>query len=104
MTLRARFFATTYDRQMARSLSMSRNRRRYAASAWPSMTSPPPGSDVTRVPYLCSVRARQAGPDGLRAVRSGQHAVGLAAVADTDDQDDELLVGDLVDDPVVADA
>src|ERR1700736_4027566 len=36
--------------------------------------------------------------------RSGQCAVGLAAMADAHDQDDELLVGDLVDDPVVADA
>jgi 16S rRNA (cytosine967-C5)-methyltransferase len=36
--------------------------------------------------------------------RSGQNAVGLAAVADAHDQDDELLVGDLVDDTVVPDA
>jgi 16S rRNA (cytosine967-C5)-methyltransferase len=40
----------------------------------------------------------------LLSRRSGQGAAGLAAVADADDQDDELLVGDLVDDPVVADA
>jgi 16S rRNA (cytosine(967)-C(5))-methyltransferase len=36
--------------------------------------------------------------------RSGQGAVGLTAVADADHQDDELRAGDLVDDPVVADA
>jgi 16S rRNA (cytosine(967)-C(5))-methyltransferase len=35
--------------------------------------------------------------------RSGQSTVALAAVADADDQDDELLVGDLVNDPVVTD-
>jgi hypothetical protein len=35
---------------------------------------------------------------------SGQCAIGLAAVTDADDQDDELLVHDLVDDPVIADA
>src|SRR5439155_12729855 len=33
----------------------------------------------------------------------GKCAVGLAAVADADDQDDELGVGDLVDNPVIAD-
>src|SRR2546421_12003914 len=37
-------------------------------------------------------------PQGL-----GKCAVGLAAVADADDQDDELGVGDLVDNPVIAD-
>jgi hypothetical protein len=36
-----------------------------------------------------------------RFPRSGQCAVGLAPVANADDQDYELLVGDLVDDPVV---
>ena len=35
---------------------------------------------------------------------SGQCALGLAAVTDADDQDDELLVHDLVDDLVPADA
>jgi hypothetical protein len=35
---------------------------------------------------------------------SGRCAIGLAAVTDADDQDDELLVHDLVDDPVIADA
>ena len=39
-----------------------------------------------------------------RAPGSGQCPIGLAAMADADDQDDELLVGDLVDDPVVPDA
>ena len=38
------------------------------------------------------------------AALSGQRAVGLAAMADADDQDNELLVGDLVNDPVVTDA
>jgi 16S rRNA (cytosine967-C5)-methyltransferase len=35
---------------------------------------------------------------------SGQGAVGLTAVPDADDQDDELLIGDLVNDSVVTDA
>jgi 16S rRNA (cytosine967-C5)-methyltransferase len=43
--------------------------------------------------------SRRSGPR-----HSGQGAIGLTAVADADDQDDELLVGGLVDDPVVADA
>ena len=63
-------------------------------------------------PWTCASLARPglapSRPARLRCSlipgRSGQRAVGLAAMADADDQDDELLVGDLVDDPVVADA
>jgi len=44
-------------------------------------------------------------PDHPRSVGNLQDscAAGLAAVPDADDQDDELRVGDLVDDPVIAD-
>ena len=49
-----------------------------------------------------AVRHHAGGPASFPRHCLGQSAIGLAPVADADDQDDELFFGDLINDPIVA--
>jgi len=55
-------------------------------------------------PEVMPARVPVLPPSGSIPALGRQRPVRLAAVADADDQDDELLIGDLVDDPVVTHA